>query len=827
MAIDKYKVSLKDLRWHPNLKNFDFGKATKIKPVSETIGQKRAINALKMGTKIKSPGFNVFVTGLVGTGRKSTIRRILEEIKPKCIDLYDFCYVNNFTDPDRPELIKLHTGEGKKLKKDMSNLIANLQQKLMKLFDSDHYFEEQKKISKKYTDMEKELITNFENKAKADGFVIMQVQFGSYTRPDIFPLHEEKPMPMDKFESEIEAGNIKFENLEEYKIKYDAYKTELLHVLKESRKMAKEMTSKLKDLEREVASFVIEEEIEDVSEKYKNEKLLHYLKKAEERILDIIDRFKKDEPASSGPDKMPPVLLSMGSPKETDPFKEFEINVILDNSGNKTCPIVVETSPTFVNLFGTIENRYDNPGGWRTDFSMIKSGSLLRATGGYLVLTAIDVLTEPGVWLTLKRCLKYNKLEIAPPESIYRVNSTALKPEPIDIDLKVILVGDFRVYDILYNYEEDLRKIFKVRADFDSEMDLDKSNIRDYSGIILNVCNKENLLQPEPEALARIIEEGVRIAGKKGKITTMFGEIADIVREAHFFAFEKNAKSIGKIHVETALKEKRERSNLYESKLQEYIEQGTIMISTEESRIGQINGLAVYSIGNYMFGKPSRITASISVGKAGIINIEREAKMSGKTHDKGVLIISGFLRERYAQQKPMNLSASICFEQSYSGIDGDSASSTEIYALISSLAGIGIKQNIAVTGSVNQKGDIQPIGGVNQKIEGFFDVCKNRGLNGEHGVMIPRQNVNDLMLRQDIVDAVKDKKFTIYAVGSIDEGLEILTGVKAGKLNAKGQYPKNTLNYLVTKKLEDFEKALKEEDSDDKKKSKPKKKTVK
>ncbi|MBU1627391.1 AAA family ATPase, partial [bacterium] len=827
MEIDKFKVSLQDLRWHPDLAGFNFGADNKLEPVSETIGQKRAIKALKMGTQIRSPGFNVFVTGLVGTGRKSTIRKILEEIKPKCINLFDFCFVNNFTDPDRPELIKLPAGKGKQFKKDMADLILDLQKKLTKLFESDNYFEEQKNISKKYAEREKELITQFENKAKADGFAIVQVQMGSYMRPDIYPLFEDKPIPMEKFEEEVQAGKLQMGNLEEFKSKYEGYRTELVHVLKESRKLAKEMTDKLKDHERDVASYVIEQEIEEICEKHKDEKINQYLGKVKGRIYEVIDLFKKDEQSERSQDKNLPAFLMPGAAKDSDKFKEFEVNIILDNSENKTCPVVVETSPTFVNLFGTIEHSYEQPGVFKTDFTQIKSGSLLRANGGYLVLSATDVFSEPGVWVTLKRCLKYNKLEIAPPESIYRLNTTALKPEPVDIDVKVIMIGDFKVYDILYNYEEDLQKIFKVRADFDSEMDLADSNVKEYCGIIYKVCKEENLLFPDPEALQRIIEEGVRMAGKKGKITTKFGEIADIVRESHYYANQKKAKSINKKHVEAAIEAKRDRNSLFEDKIQERINEGTIMISTEGTRVGQINGLAVYSIGDYMFGKPTRITASTSTGKAGIINIEREAKLSGKTHDKGVLIISGFLRERYAQDKPLNLSASICFEQSYSGIDGDSASSTEIYALISSLSGIGIKQNIAVTGSVNQKGDIQPIGGVNQKIEGFFDVCKVKGLNGEHGVIIPKQNVPDLMLREDIVKAVERNKFRIFAVATIDEGLEILTGYEVGKRDKTGKYPKGTLNFLVEKKLQDISKALKEEDSEDKKKPGTKKKKSK
>jgi lon-related putative ATP-dependent protease len=819
----EFKVPLKDLRLDIDPSKLHFDSFDDIEPGSRTIGQKRATEAIRVGAEIKSPGYNIFVTGLVGTGKKSTIKKILDEIKPNCVNLSDFCYVNNFSDPDQPCLIRLPKGKGKEFKKDMADHVNHIKNKLVKLFEEDKYYEDQNNISKKYADLEKDLFFIFEKKITADGFAIVQVQSGPYTRPDIFPMVEGKPIPIEKMEHDIETGKLQFQNFDEFKSKFEKYKEEFVHVLKESRNLAKAMNKELKELERGYASSVINGEIEDLVEKYTDEKIKKYLSNVKERIFETLDNFKKEDQSDKSSEKsIISNITGVGQGGDPERSNDFEVNIILDNSENNTCPVIVETSPTFVNLFGTIEQRYEHPGVWRTDFMKIKSGSLLKANGGYLILTAMDVFTEPGVWVTLKRCLKYNKLEIAPADSIYRLNSTALKPEPIDIDLKVIMIGDFRLYDMLYEYEEDMRKIFKIRADFDSEMDLDDSNIKEYMKIICKVCKDEKLLPLKVEAISRIIEEGIRMASRKGKITTKFGEIADLIRESHYFALKANSAEVAQVHVENALDAKKERNNMMESRIQEYITRGTILISTEDRRVGQINGLAVYSIGNYMFGKPSRITASTSTGKAGIVNIEREAKLSGKTHDKGVLIITGFLRERYAQDKAMNLSASICFEQSYSGIDGDSASSTEIYCLLSSLSGVGIKQNIAVTGSVNQKGDVQPIGGVNEKIEGFFDVCKARGLTGEHGVMIPKQNVADLMLKEEIVQAVKDGKFTIYAVEKIDQGIEILTDVKAGEKDSKGLYPKGTINFLVEKKLKEISSALEESDKD--KNDKPKKK---
>ena len=449
-------------------------------------------------------------------------------------------------------------------------------------------------------------------------------------------------------------------------------------------------------------------------------------------------------------------------------------------------------------------------GHFTTDFTKIRGGSFLEADGGYLVINALDAFTEAGVWKIMKRTLVNSKLEIQGIDSFFGLVVSHLKPEPIDIDVKVIFIGDAQLYQMLYSFEDEFKKIFKIKADFDSEMDLNDSTIKQYSSFIKKICKEEDLLSLDNEAATEVIEFGVRKAGKQTKLYTRFSDIADLIRESHYWANESKSKLIRKKHVEQAINESIERHNLIETKIGDMIKDGTIMIDTKGTRIGQVNGLSVYDMGNYAFGKPTRITAATSVGRKGIINIEREVNLSGSTHDKGVLILSGFLKENFAQDKPLNLDASLCFEQSYSGVDGDSASSTEIYALLSSLSGIPIKQNIAVTGSVNQKGDIQPIGGVNYKIEGFFKTCKAAGLTGDQGVMIPVQNVNDLMLRDEVVDAVKEGKFSVWAVSRIEEGIEILTDTKAGKKDKNGKYPKGTVFYEVDNKLSELAEKSKE-----------------
>ncbi|HKI49259.1 MAG TPA: Lon protease family protein, partial [Desulfobacteria bacterium] len=537
-------------------------------------------------------------------------------------------------------------------------------------------------------------------------------------------------------------------------------------------------------------------------EKYKNKKIKTYLQDMLEDMSDNLQIFNPQQQ---------PQIPGMPSPLATDGdrFQPYQVNLLVDNSDQNAPPVIVEGYPTYRNIFGSIERIVDRAGVWRTDFSKIKAGSLLKALGGYLVINLLDAIQEPGVWQALKRALKSEQLEIQTYDPFYLFTTSGLKPEAIDLDIKVVVIGDAYLYHLLLNYDPDMKKVFKVRADFDTAMDKNDESIGQISRFIRMKTKEEELKPFDRTAVALLMEQAVRMTGRQEKISTSFPQLTDLVREAGYVATEEKKKMVDASHVKKVIESRKFRSGMVEEHLQEMIDRGTIMLDLEGEVVGQVNGLAVYAMGDYMFGKPSRITCSTAMGRAGIINIEREADLSGSTHNKGVLILGGYLRKQFAQDKPLTMSASIAFEQSYGGVDGDSASSTEIYALLSSLSQVPIKQYIGVTGSVNQNGQVQAIGGVNEKIEGFFDCCRKKGAKDSQGVMIPESNVKDLMLREDVVEAVSKGKFHIYPVKTIDQGIEILTGKKAGQRKADGTYPKGSINKLVDDKLKELAEGLK------------------
>jgi ATP-dependent Lon protease len=575
----------------------------------------------------------------------------------------------------------------------------------------------------------------------------------------------------------------------------------------------KVIQEELNGLDKSAISHLVVEAIGDLKEKYPQPKIQAYLDEAKDTVLENPSRF---QPKAETPQLPIPGLTLAAAP---DTFSEYQVNVLVDNSETKGAPVIIETSPTYRNLFGTIERNVDRMGGmWKTDFTKIKSGSFLRANGGYLVLNALDVFIEPGVYIALKRTLRNRSMEMQSFDPFYLFASSALKPEPIEARVKVVMIGDAYIYETLYSMDEDFKKIFKIKADFDSVMNRNEDSQLQYSTFIRKICQDENLLPFDRTGVAAVIEYGVRLAGRQKKLSTEFHRITDVLREANYWAKKDGSGQVTEKHVDQAIAERIDRLRMIEDKIQEMIDEGIILIDSEGAKVGQVNGLSVYDLGEYAFGKPTRITAKTAMGKGGIINIEREADLSGRTHNKGVLILGGYLRGKYAQDKPLTLTASLAFEQSYSGVDGDSASSTEVYAIVSSLADLPLRQDVAITGSINQNGEIQPIGGVNQKIEGFFDVCRSRGLTGKQGVIIPHQNVGDLMLRKDVVEAVKEGKFRIYPVQTVDQGIEILTGVPAGEKDSAGNYPPGTVNYLVDQKLHELAKRMKEFESPEEKK---------
>ena len=762
-----------------------------VEPIEGIIGQERAIKALKLGVELFSPGYNIFVCGLSGTGKATTVKTILEKFHPTAAPLKDYCYVYNFHDEDRPTLLTFARGQGLQFKHDIDEAVNMLRNRIPRIFEDEQFVKQKAEIIDEYNQKEGELFSEFEQKISKDGFVLGKIQEGQLIRPELMPKIGDKTFLINDLMSAVEQELLTAEQAQTLVEQYNAYRNDLQDIFRQGVNLTRFYQKKVADHEAQAASFVANAILEEATAEYTEEKVRKYVKDLTENILENIDRIRKaDAKAQSSEEE-----------SEEDEFIEYQVNLLLDNSPTEGCPVIIETTPSFVNLFGTIEKAFDSRGFWYTNFTRIKAGSLLRADGGYLVINAFDALTEPGVWKGLQRVLLNRKLEIQGIDSYFQLSASIIKPEPIDINVKVIMVGNNEIYSLLDNYEHDFKKIFKVKADFDYEMPNSDEAVKQYTALIRKLCTDEGLKHFDKTAIAAVIEFGARLAESQMKLTTRFSEIADIIREANYWCAQNSNTYVTEWHVHKAIDESYDRHALYEEKMQEMIKQQVLLIDVEGERIGQLNGLAVYGGTRYSFGKPTRITASIGVGEAGIINIEREARMSGNTHDKGILILAGYMREKFAQEQALTLSASVCFEQSYSGVDGDSASSTEIYALLSALSGLALTQSIGVTGSVNQKGDIQPIGGVNEKVEGFFSVCKERGLTGNQGVMIPKQNVLDLMLKEEILEAVRKKKFHVWAISNITEGIEILTGVPAGAQRKDGKYDPHTVFGKVERRL--------------------------
>ncbi len=773
------------------------------------VGQERAIKAIQLGLEIESPGYNIYAAGLTGTGKTSTIKSLLNQLDLSNKIPDDICYVNNFQDPDMPNVIMLPAGMGKSFQKDMDDMIVQLRKQIPHLFESEEFKKASEQIVTVLMSRQKEMAKEFNDKIQNKNFQLVQYQIGPYMRQDIAPVYDGKPVPFEQLEALADQDKFDKNNLEKIREELSDLRIELDSLMRETRQIEKTIREEITALEQKYGCPIINGILSDIRFKYGTEKqhINGYLDDVQADILSNLKLFKeKDEEHQPQPQPQRPFSEIPNAPDRR--FTKYEVNVLVDNSQAQKAPIIIETAPTYKNLFGTIEREIDRSGFWSTDFTRIKAGSLLRANGGYIVFNALEGLIEPGVWSFLKRTLKNRRLTMQPYDP-FSIASTAIKPESIPINVKVIMIGDDYLYQLLYHHEEDFKKIFKTKAQFDTEMPNRDEHVIDYVRFTKKIIEDEQLLQFHKSAVAAIIEMGIRLSGKQKKLTTRFSDIADLIREAHYWARKDGSSLVKGIHVDKACEEKLSRVKLIEDKIQEMIEDGTIIIDTDGMVIGQLNGLSVYDMGDYSFGKPSRITAETSMGRAGVINIEREAKLSGKTHDKGVLILEGYFRGKYAQDKPLTMTSSICFEQSYGGVDGDSASSTEIYAIQSSLSELPIRQNIAVTGSVNQKGEIQPIGGVNQKIEGFYDVCKAKGLTGSQGVIIPSRNVQDLMLRKDVVQAVSEGRFHIYPVTTIDEGITILTGVEAGERDGTGVYPEGTANRLVDEKLTSIARGLK------------------
>ncbi len=764
---------------------------------TEIIGQDRALRALRLGLEMKQYGYNIFVNGASGTGRTTAIKLLLKEFEQHEGTLDDKCYVHNFHDPDSPVMITLPAGKGAKFRDDMATFLNELLKAVPAVFESRRYQEERKRMLEHFQDRQRSVLKDFERRVRERGFEVVQVQAGPGVRPEIAPVVDGAPTNMEQLQAKVDKGELTEKDINTLAAQQSELEGQMELVMREMRTIERKAKKSLDQLNHKTVVPLVDELMDELRSTYATDGLTTYLDNVRENVLSNISRFHQK-------DEQQPTVLGLSVAREEDDFVEYKVNVVVDNSTTKGLPVIIETNPRYKNLFGTIERVIDRQGIWRTDFTQIKAGSLLKADGGFLVLNAIDVLIEPWVWTTLKRVLRNRQTEIQPPESGLLGANSGLKPEPISLNMKVIMIGDAYIHHLLYEYDDDFKKVFKIRADFDVEMPNDHSSIGSYVSFVRSLCESDHLLSFDAGAMAEVLEYGARLAGDRRKLTTRFNIMADVLREANYWASKEEASEVSAQHVQKAIAEKIERLNLVEEKMQEMMLDGTLLIDTTGSVVGQVNGLSVYQMGEYSFGKPTRITVKTGMGQAGIINIEREADLSGPSHNKGVLILAGYLRSKYSAHKQLLLSASIAFEQSYSGVDGDSASSTEVYALLSSLSGIPLRQDLAVTGSINQHGEIQPIGGVNNKIEGFFDTCNARGLTGSQGVIIPKQNTHDLMLRHDVVEAVEKDMFHIYAISTIDEGIELLTGKPAGNANASGKFPSGTVHGAVDKTLTEY-----------------------
>jgi len=806
------ELGLEKLRWRCELSRIPFETTAQAQKREGFIGQERALRALKMGVELSAPGYNVFVCGLAGTSRGGTIAQMIEELHPATKPSMDRCYVNNFKIPDRPRLLVLPRGSANMFKKDVQAGIDFLRRRIPQVFEGEPFQRQKGRIVERFSVREKELMDDFTRRIARDQFALGHMQVGAVALPEIFPVLEGQMVPIEDISKMVHEGKLETVVAEEIERKYEQFRQEFTVVYRKTLTLSRELASELSYLEQEAASVLVDGVIEELKEKYPGTGVTEYLEEVRHHILDNLGPFKEREGEEEQTPETPEIQQQKAPGPERDPFRVYGVNVILAHNSEDNSPVIFETTPSFANLFGTIQRAYDARGGWSSDFMDLRGGSLLRADGGFLIMYAIEALSEQGVWRALKRTLNHNRLEIQPLEVFYPFTATALKPEPVDINVKVILIGDRDLYEVLYEYEEDFQKIFKVRVEFDEEMPMTDGVIEEYAGRLRALSEKENLFPFDRGAFAAILEYGVRRAGRRNKVTARFVDIADLAREAHYASAAAGENVVRAAHVRSAIASKIERHNLVETRIREMIEEKTLLVDVSGDCVGQVNGLSVLEIGGYSFGKPVRITASAALGKAGLINIERESNLSGRFHDKGVHIIAGYLRSCFAKDKPLSLAASICFEQSYSGVDGDSASSTEVYALLSALSELPLRQDIAVTGSLNQKGDIQAIGGVNEKIEGFFDVCRILGLTGSQGVLIPASNVDDLMLREDVLDAVSSGKFHIWPVARIEQGIELLTGQAAGHRNGDGSFEDNTVFGKVDRRLIEMARMMKEFD---------------
>lgn len=779
-----------------NVKELNFKTTKELAPYQEgTIGQERAVKAFDFGLQVKMEGYNIYVSGPSGTGKTTYAKASTKKIAQTEPVPFDWCYVYNFDNPRSPIALRFDPGVGKSFKEDMGELVEVFNTEIQKAFNSDDYEKQKNEIIKVYDEKRDVLMKEMTDMAKGNGFGVKSTNTGIYFMPivDGVTVNEEQ---YDELEESIK------ESISEASDKVQENAATIMRDIREAEKASKKA---IDDLDYKVCMFAIGHYVNAVQEKYKDfERVIKYLEDVQEDVLENISEFiETDSEEEEGLSSLIPMLNKKTSEDITSKYK---VNLLVDHSETKGAPVIIDYNPTYYNLIGEVE--YDSEfGNLTTDFMKIKGGLLHKANGGYLVVQAQDILSNMQSWEALRRVIKTKEISMETMrEQMGAFVAPILKPEPIPASVKVIMIGSSYYYELLDEYDEEFEKQFRIKADFDYEMSRNADNVKKLASFVRTFSEKENVAHFDVSAVAGIVEYSSRLSERQDKLSARFNQITELLCEAATWARLEGDTLITATHIKKAIFEKEQRLRMYEEKLDEMLNENVIMIDTKGNKVGQINGLAVLDMGHYCFGNPSRITATTYMGKAGIINIEKEADMSGQTHDKGVQIITGYLGQTYAQDFPLSLSCRICFEQNYSGIDGDSASSTELYSILSSLSGMPINQELAVTGSINQRGEIQAIGGASYKIEGFFDLCSKRGLTGNQGVLIPASNVKDLVLKEEVVEAVKKGLFHIYPISFLDEGIELLMGMPAGKKDKTGKYSTSSIHGKVIKRLREYHK---------------------
>ena len=788
---NKNELSYKQLKMTCNPSIFKFDTTENLEPITTGIGQDRGIKALEFGINIDIKGYNLYLEGPSGVGKTMYTKNYLKKIAKKKKTPQDWCYIYNFNNPNEPIAVSLQAGHGKEFKEDMERFIKEIKKDIRNTFNNDDFEKEKKLIKQEFEEKREKLMNKLETDASSYNFQVKTAQNGIY----MMPVLNGKALREEEFDKLDEATKNSFGE------KSEVVQQMIMEAIGKIKQIERQSDKRIAEWQSNVALLTVNVHINYLKSKYKrNKKINQFLNDVKQDVLKKVPTFLEEDPSKDTTQSQPNNPIN----QVQDPCLNYRVNLFVDNSELEGAPVIMDSNYSYQNIFGKLE--YENYyGSLKTDFTMLQAGLLQKANGGYIIFQAKDLLSNGICYEMLKKALRIKEISIDNSgEQRTSMAMVSLKPEPIPLDLKVLLIGDSQIYQTLFAMDEDFGNLFKLKVEWEESAEYNEENVNRLARIIHDYCEQQGLLHLDKYAMSKVVETSIRMSGDQKKISTQFNDLFEVIGEAATWAKISKEKIVTANFIDKALKEQKERLKKYDSIYTEMIKDNSLLITTSGAKVGELNGLTIMQIGNYTFGKPVKITANTYTGKKGIINIEREIEISGAAHSKGILILNGFLGEKFAQKMPLSLTASICFEQLYNGVDGDSASSTELYGLLSSLSEVPITQSIAVTGSVNQKGEIQPIGGVNEKIEGFYNICKIRGLDGSHGVMIPIQNVKNLQLIDEIVDSVKNGLFKIYAVSTIDEGIEVLTGVPAGKKDKFGNFPAGTVNYLVYEKLKKY-----------------------